>query len=171
MPIRRVPVGSLNSFYYQSPHLTDDLNPEPALVAALASAKSTLYFAAYSFTLPSVAAAIIAARDRGVEVLGVVDASSIKGSTSQVPALVRAGINVRRWGSTWRLMHDKVFVVDGATKNAKAGLGSFNWTTQAEKNNTEVLLICTGTQVSRGLAGALESQIRLAHDTGSIIDL
>lgn len=165
-PKYRLSVGSLRSYLYTSPHATPDLDPEPALVAAIDAATVTLDFAIYSFTLPSVADAILAAAARGVSVRGVVDGSSLAPVTSQVRRL--AGLDIRRWGGSYRLMHDKVFVVDTG-HHTHVGLGSFNWTTQAEKSNVEVLLVARGIQASRHLAPALTAQIASARDYGRAV--
>lgn len=169
--LRRIPVGSLNSFYYQSPHPTPDLDPGQAIVDAISTAKESLYFATYSFTLKAIADAVLAAHARGITVYGLIDATALRSPTTQIPALIAAGIDIRQWGGQWQLMHDKVFVVDGTTKNAKVGLGSYNWTSQAQKENTEVLLICTGKQVSKGLGPALQAQITAARSKGKPVDL
>jgi len=166
MPIFKLPVGRLNTFYYQTPHDTTDLDPALAIINAISTAKDTLYFATYSFTYKPIADAVLAAHARGVKVYGLIDGTALKSKTTQIPALLAAGIDMRVWGGTWQLMHDKVFVVDGVTKNAKCGLGSYNWTNQAQKVNVEVLLICTGKQVARGLGPALQAQITMMREKG-----
>lgn len=167
----KLPVGNLNSFYYQTPHDSDDLDPAKAIIEAISTAKSTLYFATYSFTYKPIADAVLAAHARGVKVYGLIDATALRSKTTQIPALIKAGIDIKQWGGQWQLMHDKVFVVDGTTKNAKCGLGSYNWTNQAQKVNIEVLLICTGRQVSRGLGPALQAQIMAGRDKGKDVVL
>lgn len=157
-------IGLVTANVFTSPHDTPDLDPLPPLLAMLAGAKKTIYFAIYSLTLSEVAQAIIDAHNRGVTVQGVADAGTWGGSTSKLPALVQAGVDVRQWGSYYRLMHDKVAVVDG---NAVA-LGSYNWTAQAEKSNVEVLLVCSGAAVKRVLAPALTEQITNTYAQGRV---
>lgn len=152
-------IGRVSAALYLSPHPTPDLDPEPALVALVASARTRLRFAVYSFSLPAVAAAVVAAHARGVDVLGVGDAAEWTGPTSQFPSLAAAGVPVRRWGAAYRLMHDKVAVVDGK----RLALGSYNWTTQAERSNVECLLVCTG---ATGCS-LLEAQIEAAYAAGT----
>jgi phosphatidylserine/phosphatidylglycerophosphate/cardiolipin synthase-like enzyme len=158
-------VGSVNAFVYTSPHASADLDPAPALIAALNAAKKTIFFATYSFTYAPFADALIAAHARGVQVRGVADASEAGQVNGQVPRLVAAGIDVKRWGSTFRLMHEKAFVVDGNS----VGLGSYNWTTQAEKSNVEILLIAKGAQVARVLAPTMTAQIQASYDAGATL--
>lgn len=158
-------VGSINASVFTSPHATTDLDPEVALLAAIGGAKRTLYFGVYSFTLVAVADAIIAAHKRGVQVIGVADTIASSGINNQVHRVAAAGVPVTLWGGQWRLMHEKAFVVD----HNYVGLGSYNWTTQAEKNNVEILLTAKGRQVSRVLAPTMEKQIQAAHDAGKPI--
>ena len=164
---RKLAVGKINSYYYQTPRDSEDLDPEAAILKAINSAKKSIYFAVYSFTLGAIADAIIAAKERGVTVIGVGDTQESAGRGSQIVRLAANGVDVRLWGTSGSLMHDKVFVVDGDTKTAKVGLGSYNWSNSAEKSNVEVLLVSTGVQVSRGLAPALIQQIETAYNSGT----
>lgn len=158
-------VGSINASVFTSPHATTDLDPEPVLLAAIGGAKRTLYFGVYSFTLAAVADAIIAAHKRGVQVVGVADTTQSTGINNQVHRVAAAGVPVTLWGGQWRLMHEKAFVVD----HNYVGLGSYNWTTQAEKENVEIFLVATGAQVAKVLASTMEIQIQAAHDKGTPI--
>lgn len=167
MPGPSLPVGRINADVFTSPHASPDMDPTPAVVAAIDSATSTIHFAIYSLTSTAIAQAILAAHLRGVAVVGVADAVEERVSTSKIRMLVEAGIDIRMWGSAYRLMHDKVLVVDGATPNAMVGIGSFNWTTQAEKSNVEALLVARGVQSSRILAPALIAQVVATHDAGT----
>lgn len=166
MSNRSIPVGRINAEVFTSPHASADMDPTPALVSALGTATRTVHFAIYSLTSQAIADAIMGAYLRGVVVVGVADAIEEKASTSKIRSLVEGGIDIRMWGSAYRLMHDKVLVVDGLTPNAVVGLGSFNWTTQAEKSNVEVLMLSRGVQASRILAPVLMAQIATAHDGG-----
>lgn len=156
----RLPVGRINASLYTSPHsaVTDD--PEAALVALLKSAKKSIRFAIYSLTLPDVAQAIIDAHNAGLNVRGVGDAGTWTGTTSKLPALAAAGVDVRKWGAHYRLMHDKVAVVDGT----RCALGSFNWTSQGEKSNVECLVIASSSR----LGSAFTAQIELTYSQGTV---
>lgn len=164
-----LPLGRINADYYQTPHTDSALDPAAAVIQAFTAATTSIHFAIYSLTHEGIADALIAAHLRGVTVLGVADAESAKASYSRVRTLGQAGIDVRVWGGAYRLMHDKVFVTDAGTRKSKAGLGSFNWTNQAEKVNVEVLLIARGVQVTRGLGPALVEQITTVHDRGAVL--
>lgn len=142
-------VGSLTTALYTSPHATADLDPEPALLALINGAKISIYASIYSLTLASARDALIAAARRGVTLTIVADASEAATSTSLVPQLVAAGLNVRVWGSEWRLCHAKLGVFDGKT----VCLGSWNWTNAAEVDNVEIFTVHTGVAVTRGVDG------------------
>jgi len=158
---RDLPVGEARIAVYTSPHATADLDPEPALITLINRARRSVLFGVYSFTLPDVAAALIAAARRGVTVRGLGDAGSWGYRTSQFSSLVTAGIDVRQWGASFELMHLKVAVVDGV----HVSWGSWNWTTQAEKVNQEVMTIAGSTH----LAGVLSAQLQTAYAAGRTV--
>jgi phosphatidylserine/phosphatidylglycerophosphate/cardiolipin synthase-like enzyme len=166
MGLFSLPVGRITADVFTTPHTDPELDPAPAVIGTLTKTRNDLRFAVYSFTHPGIADAVIAAYQRGVVVRGVVDASQAHGGTSQVARLVAAGIDLRLWGDGWHLMHDKAWVSDIASARTTVGLGSYNWTTQAEKSNVEVLLISRGLQVSRKLGPALHAQIEWAYGKG-----
>lgn len=157
--------GSINTSIYVTPHTGHpELDPEPALLAILQKAKKKIRFSTYSFTLANIAEALIAAHLKGLDVLGVGDANEWSIANSQYAGLLAAGVPLKQWGSEWRLNHEKVAVVDDDV----VVLGSFNWTTQAETENNEVLVVMSGIQVSRVLAPTLTAQIEAAYAAGIV---
>ena len=161
-----VKVGACNLALYESPHPDPSLDPDPALIALINSAKSTLFCSIYSLTAPAIRDAITAAAKRGVTVTVVADAGEAATSSSLVPSLVAANIPVRVWGDSWRLCHLKAAVADGQA----VALGSLNWTIAAERSNVECLLIFTGVEVGRGgLAASITAQINTAYQAGKPI--
>jgi phosphatidylserine/phosphatidylglycerophosphate/cardiolipin synthase-like enzyme len=102
------------------------------------SAQSSLRMMAYSFTDPAVMKALIAARQRGVDVRIVIDADGNKGKASlaAMNLVTSAGIPLRTDGD-FRIQHDKVIIVD----NKSVETGSYNYTTSAAKNNSENALL------------------------------
>jgi phosphatidylserine/phosphatidylglycerophosphate/cardiolipin synthase-like enzyme len=164
-----LPVGSINAAVFTSPHPTPDLDPLPALVKVIDNARTMLAFAIYSLTHPLIADALLRAHLRDVPIVGVVDASQRLGSTSKVEMLVAAGLDLRMWGGSYHLMHDKLLVADIDGRHPAVAFGSFNWTTTAETSNVEVLVIATGVQVSRVLGPALHSQILGTYAKGRSI--
>ena len=107
-------------------------NCDQRLIALIGTAQSNLDVAIYSLTHTGISQAIIDAKNRGVQVRMVVDRSQSKGKSSQVEALVSAGIDLKI-GNFKGIMHDKYTIVDGAQMET----GSFNYSENATENNGE----------------------------------
>jgi phosphatidylserine/phosphatidylglycerophosphate/cardiolipin synthase-like enzyme len=107
----------------------------------LGSAHQSIRLMGYSFTSPEVVKALMAAKQRGVDVKVVLDAkgNSGKASVAAMNLLVNGGIPVRTV-SQFKIMHDKVIVTDG--QNVE--VGSFNYSRAAATSNSENALVLTG---------------------------
>jgi len=120
----------------------DQKQNDKELIALIDSAKSRVYFAIYTFTLSSIADALVKAKERGVDVRGIVD-SEQSGNSYGIPIkdkLLAAGIPlVTEKHSTGNgIMHIKLLVTDSAY-----AFGSYNWTSSATTINDEILEIGT----------------------------
>jgi phosphatidylserine/phosphatidylglycerophosphate/cardiolipin synthase-like enzyme len=117
-----------------------------AVVALFNQAQKTAHVAIYSLTEPSIVNAMIAAHKRGVQVGVVADQTESKNATmaAMIKKLTQAGVNIRVAVRQKALMHNKIGIFDSKT----VCLGSFNWTTNAEKNNDENLMIVDGPEVA-----------------------
>src|SRR3989344_7196833 len=62
------PAGSTRVIYS-----LDTKQADKEIIAVIESAEDHVYFAIYTFTLPSIADALVAAKDRGLDVRGLVD--------------------------------------------------------------------------------------------------
>jgi len=129
-----------------------NLDPTPGLVKYLNAAAKEIVFAIFSLTSQPVANALIGAKKRGVSLRGLADTKQW-GPTND--AVVKAGIDLERAVKQHACMHLKVAVIDGHV----VALGSFNWTSNAELHNDEVLLISD----SQPLAQVLIAQIDAAR--------
>jgi len=111
------------------------------VVEAINEAQRQILVQAFSFTSRRIASALIAARRRGVEVLVTADhEQSVAGEGSRIRELAAAGIPV--WLETrYAAAHNKVMVIDAATRDATVITGSFNWTVGAQRKNAENVLI------------------------------
>lgn len=111
---------------------------EELVVKAIASARSSIGVAAYSFTSPVVAKALLSASKRGVDVRVVVDenGNKSKASLAALNLLASAGIATRTI-SRYAIHHDKYMVVDKMTVQT----GSFNYSKAAAKSNSENVLV------------------------------
>jgi len=99
-------------------------------------ANQSIYVLIYSFTLDDVANALIAAKNRGLDVKIVMDNTQAAGQGSEYQTLLNAGVTVRTDNRSAD-MHDKVAIID----NQIVITGSFNWSTSAETENNENLIV------------------------------
>jgi phosphatidylserine/phosphatidylglycerophosphate/cardiolipin synthase-like enzyme len=129
-----------------------DLDPTPGLVKYLDAAKQQIVFAIFSLTSQPIADALIRAQKRGLQLRGLAD-NKQWGAVND--AVVKAGIDLERAVKQPACMHLKVAVIDGHI----VALGSFNWTSNAELHNDEVLLVSD----SQPLAQVLIAQIDAAR--------
>lgn len=129
----RVPDGQLIEVAFSPNGGSEDL-----IVKAIQSARSSIGVAAYSFTSPVVARALLNARKRGVDVRVVVDenGNKSKASLAALNLLVNAGIPTRTL-SRYAIHHDKYMVVDKSTVQT----GSFNYSKAAAKSNSENVVV------------------------------
>lgn len=97
----------------------------------------TLDIAVYSFTHDKIAEAVIRAKNRGVEIRILTDALQAKGSGSDDELMEIAGVSIRR-DTQSGLMHHKFAISDSKA----IGLGSFNWSVNADTRNMENWNVC-----------------------------
>lgn len=120
----------------------DQKQNDKEIIALIDGAKNRIYFAIYTFTLPSIADALIAAKKRGVDVRGVMDSGQSSNSYgSPITAkLLDAGIPLvtEKHATGSGIMHIKAIVTDSAY-----AIGSYNWTSSATTINDEILEIGT----------------------------
>ena len=122
-------------FTYFSPQ-SDTISP---LLKEIGSAEKSIHFMAFSFTHDAIGGAM---RDRfasGIEVRGVFEERQTGNSYSEYKAMKEAGLSVVL-DTNKGTMHHKVIVVDEDTVIT----GSYNFSKNAEKNNSENLLIIKG---------------------------
>ena len=120
----------------------DQRQNDKEIIALIDAATSHIYFAMYEFTLKDIADALVAAKERGVEVRGVVDSGESANSYDKpiISELLNAGISVvtEKHSDGNGIMHIKAIVTDSAY-----ALGSYNWTGSATTENDEILEIGT----------------------------
>ena len=114
----------------------DKKQNDQALIRAIDDAQQYVYFAIYEFTKENIAAALVRAKERGLVVRGIMDASQSKEGTQAniVSILRRAGIEIEFQKHPKGIMHLKLLVTDRAY-----AFGSYNWTESATALNDEVL--------------------------------
>lgn len=105
------------------------------------NAKYSIRMVSYIMTSPDIVNALIAAKQRGVNILVVADYNvnqSREKSQECLKALLRAGIPVRVT-SAYRSLHDKVIIADKNTVQT----GSFNYAFSAFSMNSENVVVIT----------------------------
>ena len=106
------------------------------LVELVNNAKESIYFLTYSFTSDELAEAVLAAKQRGIEIHGEMDKAQAANAGGEFDRFVENGIDVRLDGEGGS-MHNKVLIIDGKI----VVTGSYNFSANAEKRNDENLLV------------------------------
>jgi phosphatidylserine/phosphatidylglycerophosphate/cardiolipin synthase-like enzyme len=107
-----------------------------AIVAEMKAAKKSVRVQAYSFTSAPIAAAVVEAHRRGLDVQVLLDKSQRSEKYSSAEYLARAGVPVFV-DDAHAIAHNKVIILD----DAAVFTGSFNFSKAAEENNAENLLL------------------------------
>jgi len=120
----------------------DQKQNDKEIIALIDGAKNRIYFAIYEFTLKNIADALVAAKQRGLDVRGLVDSGEAANSYDApiISELLDAGIPVvtEKHSTGSGIMHIKAIVTDSAY-----AFGSYNWTNSATTINDEILEIGT----------------------------
>lgn len=131
----------------QGPYFSDRDRISDRIIAAINHTRHTLDIAVYSLTQPEIAAAIQAARHRGVQVRIVTDEGQALDRHSEIGYLRSVGIPVRLsegFRGERSLMHNKFAIFDGELVET----GSYNWTISASSYNYENAILVRDPQVS-----------------------
>lgn len=117
---------------YLSTYWSPDEGAADHVIGFIARCQTTLDVAMYSLTHDRIAAALVAAHERGVTIRVLMDKTQAGSKYADDELLEAAGIAVRR-DTQVGSMHHK-FAIDG---ELALGLGSFNWTASADQRNQE----------------------------------
>lgn len=136
------------SVYYNQDHA---LNTE--IINQIKDADEFVYFAVYTFTRQDIAQALLAAKYRGVKVIGITDKSQyakVEQQRKLIDTLKQADIPVFQQDHL-AIMHLKVLVTEKSYAS-----GSFNWTSAATNLNDEVLEVGTDENIRKNYQNILE---------------
>jgi phosphatidylserine/phosphatidylglycerophosphate/cardiolipin synthase-like enzyme len=114
-----------------------------AIVEAIDSAKKSIRVQAYSFTSAPIAAALVEAHKRDINVVVVLDKSQKTEKYSSADFLAHAGIGTFI-DSKHAIAHNKIIIIDESIVIT----GSFNFTKSAEQKNAENILIIDDTELA-----------------------
>lgn len=127
---RYLPAHQIEVYYNQDRQLNKEV------IGVIQDADKFVYFSVYTFTRQDIKDALLAAKYRGLTVIGLTDPTQIDQASGQkdiIKELENAGIPVYEKNSQG-IMHTKVVVTDKAY-----AAGSYNWTTSATNINDEIL--------------------------------
>ena len=113
-----------------------DVAANKQIIQTVREAHQYVYFAIYTFTRDDIADALVAAKERGLEVKGLTDKKQVAEIGAQkniVKKLNAAGIPVATQDHS-AIMHVKTVVTDNGYVS-----GSYNWTAAATDSNDEVI--------------------------------
>ncbi len=125
-------VGPYRVEVYFSPE--DDI--EARIIKILNTARRNIKFAAFSFTDNELGNALVYAKKRGVNVVGVIESKSLKNRGSEYRKLIRNGIEVLADGNPYN-MHSKYIILDDSIVIT----GSYNFSKNAQEFNDENVVI------------------------------
>lgn len=106
------------------------------IIKVLNSATTSVHFMAYSFTDSDLAGKLMEKALNGVKIEGIFETSGANTAYSQCNALRSDGLDIRLDGNP-RTFHHKVIIIDSKI----VILGSFNFTSNANEQNDENILI------------------------------
>src|SRR6185369_9775361 len=110
----------------------------------LAAAKHSIHFMTFSYTSSAIADAMVAKVKAGLVVHGVFESQNAGGTGSAFSRLKQGGVDVLEDGNCY-ILHHKVIVIDARTVIT----GSYNFTTSAERDNDENLVIVDDPNLAR----------------------
>lgn len=107
-----------------------------AIETRLKNAQSNIRVLAFTYTADPQAKILIDRHNAGIKVQGVFETRNTKGSGADFDMLKKAGLDVLEDGNCY-VMHNKIYIIDDRTVIT----GSYNYTSNAEHDNDENLLI------------------------------
>lgn len=120
------------------------------LINSINTAKTSVDVAIYSFTLDEIADSLISAKNRGVAVRVLFDASQAQSQYSEDERLLENGVEVKLLDKSRGIMHNKFTIIDSEI----VFTGSFNYSQNADRFNDENLVKIE----SKEIAGLYESE-------------
>lgn len=121
------------------------------LLPVIEGAKRSIRFMAFSFTDDKLGAALKSRAKAGVDVKGIFETRGSETEYSELPMLFCAKVPVRQDGNPGTF-HHKVFVIDNSTVIA----GSYNFSSNADKSNSENAVILTNPSIAAEYAKEFE---------------
>ncbi len=134
-----------------------DVAANELVIDQIQQADKFVYFAIYTFTREDIKNALLSAKQRGLDVRGLVDkrqAMELEPQAKIIATLQGAGIPIE-FNDHSAIMHLKTLVTDKSYVS-----GSYNWTASATDRNDEVLEIGQDEQIRRNYQKLLETLLQ-----------
>lgn len=123
---------------------TPEDNAAGMVIRAIDAARSQVLVQAFSFTHAQIAAALLRAQGRGVDVQVIADPEQIELIGHNVVGLIAAGKIPVFTDAVHSAAHNKVIVIDALAERPVLVTGSFNFTFAAQFRNAENILLFRG---------------------------
>ena len=124
---------------------------ESQIIKALDEAEKSIYIAMYSFTDDELAAAVLEAYRREVDVRVILEDGKKNENGGEYNSLHDSGIAIKL-ATTGSLFHHKFVVIDGSLTIT----GSYNWSNNADKNNFENVVFISCEAIAEVYVGKFE---------------
>jgi phosphatidylserine/phosphatidylglycerophosphate/cardiolipin synthase-like enzyme len=140
---------------YQKIFFSQTDNIPAMLIDLINKEKKSIKAAYYSFTLESVAEALINARDRGVEIELIIDSSNIANKSKAVDKLIKNKLPIYVFNCAAKefksLMHHKFIIFEKQEDLPQGGVitGSFNCSRAAAERHWENIVILEGPEAAK----------------------
>jgi len=126
---------------------------EAAVVDAIGAARTSVLVQTYSFTSVPIAKALVAAKDRGVDVHVISDRDNETSKYTALDFVAGKGVEVQVDDKV-AIAHNKVIIIDRAIVLT----GSYNWTRAAQDKNAENLLILPSAELAAAYTANWEAR-------------
>jgi len=126
---------------------------EARLIELIDSASATIHVQMYVFTRSALAHALVRAQARGVRVRVLADARQNQRGRNALPILLAAKVPVAL-ETGYNASHNKLMLIDVASRNNRVVTGSYNFSWSAGRKNAENVVIFHG---HRALAKAYQA--------------
>jgi phosphatidylserine/phosphatidylglycerophosphate/cardiolipin synthase-like enzyme len=140
------------------------------IIQALSTANSNIFFSQFDFTRDDIREQIIASKNAGVVVKGIVDQQQ-----GELDVLQSAGVDALQAGHSvvTGLFHHKYAIVDpfDDASDPLVITGSHNWTTSAEVDNDENILIIHSGNIARQFLQEFSERYKESGGLGSITNV
>jgi len=143
------------------------------IVKSISSANNNVFFGLFSFTRDEIGVELIARKNAGIIVRGMIDNTGDVGV--ELPALQVAGIDARSAGHSVVTgdFHHKYGIVDPFNDGSDPMVitGSHNWSSSAENDNDENTLIIHDGAIARQFVQEFSNRYKESGGTGSILSV